>query len=144
MVDQALIDEIKALRANPEAGKKEDALKIFKLFAAIAEEDEDLKDEVEDADLCMQFVMNPGDADEFRYWISARDGKIGYGAGEGPDVTVTLMAKREILTGMLSGEVDSTSAYMAGDLVIEGSLQDAMVFGEIASLAGEVIEDLLE
>lgn len=141
MVDEKLIEEIKQLRAKPESGTKEDALKIFEVFKQLSAENDELKDEIEDMDLCMQFVMTD---ENFKYWISAKDGKIDYGEGEGTDVSVTLQAKREILAGMLSGEVESTSAYMAGDLVIEGNLQDAMGFGEIASLAGELIEELLE
>jgi len=97
-----------------------------------------LKEEVEDADLCMQFVIT--DKDE-KFWIAARDGAISYGKDEGPDVTVTMKAAFETMSGILSQEVDATSAYMSGDLVIEGNLQDAMQFGEIAGLAGEIMAD---
>jgi putative sterol carrier protein len=45
---------------------------------------------------------------------------------------------------MLFGEVDATSAYMAGDITVEGNLQDAMAFQEIIELAMEGFEDILD
>ena len=142
MVDKALIEKLKKLRDSPEkADKKEAVATLFEVFKQAAKEDEDLKEEVEDADLCMQFKIT--DSDD-AFWISARNGEINYGEGEGTDVTVTMTATQETMTGILSREVDATSAYMGGDLTIEGSLQDAMAFGEIAELAGEYLEEYLE
>jgi hypothetical protein len=43
---------------------------------------------------------------------------------------------------MLSGEIDSASLYMGGDLTIEGTLQDAMAFGEVLGMMREELEDL--
>ena len=144
MVDQALLDKLKDMRENPEAAGNEAALILFEVFKQLAEEDEDLKEEVEDAELCMQFIMMEGEQEGYKYWVSIRDGKLEAGEGDGPDVSVTLKASREVLAGMASREIDSTAAYMAGDLVIEGSLQDAMAFNEISSLAGDLIEELIE
>ena len=139
MVDEKLLEELKAIReAGAENAPPDTIFKIFEVFKQLAEEDEDLKEEVEDADLCMQFVITDRDT---KFWIAARDGAISYGEGDGPDVSVTLKAAYSIMSGMLSQEVDATSAYMAGDLTIEGNLQDAMQFGEIAGLAGEIMED---
>ena len=44
--------------------------------------------------------------------------------------------------GMMQGEIESTNAYMAGDLTIEGNLQDAITYGEFLSLAMERSRDL--
>ena len=142
MVDKELIEKLKKMRDSGGAGaNKEDVLELFKIFSQLAEEDEELKEEVEESDLCLMFVMTDED---FKFWIEARNGKISYGEGDGPDVSVTISATREILSGMLSREIDATSAYMAGDLTIDGNLQDAMAFSEIAEIAGELIEDLME
>ena len=45
---------------------------------------------------------------------------------------------------MMTGEVDATSAYMAGDITVEGNLQDAMAFQEILELAMEAFEDMTD
>ncbi|MFX1274734.1 MAG: SCP2 sterol-binding domain-containing protein [Promethearchaeota archaeon] len=149
MVDQNLIDKLKGWRDNrPDPDSVDEAFglefltTLFTIFKQLSEEDEDLKEEVEDADICMQFIMT-WEGKEFKFWISARDEKIDFGAGEGPDVTVTMIADAEKMFNILSGEVDSTQAYMAGDLKIEGNLQDAMAFGEIAGIAAELIEELM-
>ena len=150
MVDQNLIDKLKGWRENPpdedsidEKFGEEFINTLFGIFKQLAEEDDDLKEEVEDAELCMQFVMTWEDKD-FKFWISAREGKMDFGAGEGPDVTVTLKAAADKMFSMLSGEAESTALYMSGDLTIEGNLQDAMAFGEISSLAAELIEELID
>ena len=144
MVDQALLDKLKKMRDNPESAGNDAALTIFGIFKQLAEEDEELKEEIEDMDLCMQFIILEGDNEAYKYWVSIRDNTIDAGEGDGPDVTVTLKASREVLAGMLTREVDATAAYMAGDLHIEGSLQDAMAFGEVSSLAGDLLSELLE
>jgi len=142
MVDQALIEKLKKLRASPDAADKREAIQtLFEVFKQASKEDEDLKEEVEESNLCMQFKITDSDN---AFWISARDGEINYGEGEGPDVTVTMSATQETMTGILSQEIDATSAYMGGDLQIDGSLQDAMAFAEIADLAREFIEEMME
>ena len=149
MVDQALIDKLKGWRDNPpnpedvdEKFGEEFLTTLFTIFKQVSEEDEDMKEEVEDADICMQFNME-NEGQVFKFWISAR-GAIDFGIGDGPDVSVSMTASAENMFKMLSGEGDATAMYMSGDLTIEGNLQDAMAFGEIASLATEAIQDLME
>jgi putative sterol carrier protein len=144
MVDKALIEKLRGLRekgaADPSAAR-EAISTLFEVLKQIAAEDEELKEELEDMDLCMQFEITDGDA---KFWVSMRDNKIDYGEGVGPDVTVTLKASQEVMAGILSQQMDATSAYMSGDLVIEGQLQDAMQFSEITGLAGEIIIDMMD
>ena len=150
MVDQNLIEKLKGWRDNPpdqdsldEKFGEEYLNTLFTIFKQLSEEDEDLKEAVEDAEICMQFVMTWGEK-EFKFWISARDAKIDFGAGEGPDVTVTMRAEADKMFSILSGASDATAMYMSGDLTIEGNLQDAMAFGEISSIAAELIEELMD
>ncbi|MFX1489363.1 MAG: SCP2 sterol-binding domain-containing protein [Promethearchaeota archaeon] len=55
-----------------------------------------------------------------------------------------MKATQTTFAGITSGEVDGTSAYMSGDLVIEGNLQDAIAYGEIQGLAMELGEEYFE
>ncbi len=140
MVDQALIDEIKKMREAGSA-EKESILKIFEMFKQLSEEDEDLKEEVEDAEIAMQFTITDID---YKFFLIAK-GSIAYGEGDcTEEPTVSFSANQETITGMFSGAVDATAAYMSGDLVIEGNLQDAMAFGEITSLAMEAAEEYFD
>jgi putative sterol carrier protein len=141
MVDQNLINELKEMRKKG-ASQPSDALKMFEFVKQLAEENEDLKEELEDIDTTVvQLVISDID---YKYWVKMGDGTVDYGEGEGDDPSVTLSATGAIWTGLSSGELESTSAYMSGDLIIEGNLQDAIAFGEIQSIAMEEGADYFE
>jgi len=126
MVDEALINELKEkLDAGAVSAEPEDALKCFELYNQIANEMEDLKEELEDMDISVQIILT--DVDK-KYWIKAQEGKLSYGDGDVDNPSFTFSATKEIGIGMLFGEVDATSAYMAGDITVEGNLQDANLF----------------
>ena len=150
MVNQELINKLKAWQEDPPTAETADEkfgieflTTLFTLFKELSEEDDDLKEEVEDSDICLQFIMMYKDQ-EFKFWISARDGKIDFGIGAGPEVTVTMKAESENMFKLLSGQGDGTSMYMAGDLSIEGNLQDAMSFNGIASIAADLIREAMD
>ena len=48
------------------------------------------------------------------------------------------------MAGMMTGEVDGTSAYMSGDMQIDGNLQDVMAYGEYASFAAETMQEMAD
>ena len=134
MVDPNLIKEMKEMREKG-VSQPSDALKIFEFAKQLAEENEDLKEELEDIDILVaQLVVTDID---YKYWVKMGDGSIDYGEGEGDDPSVTMSATGATWAGLSSGEIDSTSAYMSGDLVIDGNLQDAIAFGEIQDIAKE-------
>lgn len=142
MVDKALLKEIKdAIDAGAAASDVKVTLKVYELFKQVAEENEDLKEELEDMDITIQ--MNITDADA-KFWLKAHDGTLEFGEGDVENPSFTFSATKEIGAGMLFGEVDATSAYMAGDITVEGNLQDAMAFQEIIELALEALEDMFE
>jgi len=134
MVDENLIKELKEMRAKG-ASQPSDALKMYEFVKQMAEESEDLKEELEDIDaMAVQLVVTDVN---YKYWVKLGDGKIDYGEGEAADPSVTMSATGATWAGLSSGELDSTSAYMSGDLAIEGNLQDAIAYGEIVGLAME-------
>ena len=135
MVDQNLVKELKEMRTKG-ASKPSDALKLFEFVKQLAKESEDLKEELDDIDTTVvQLVVTDID---YKYWVKMGDGTVEYSEGEAEDPSVTMSATGATWAGMSSGEIDSTSAYMSGDLVIDGNLQDAIAFGEIQSIAMEV------
>jgi len=139
MVDQALLDEVKAIQEN---GAKEpsDAIKMFRLAQALSKESEDMKDEIGDMDeIKVGFVVTDKD---FKFGVIMGDGKFEINEVEISDPSVTLSTSMENWSGMLSGEVEATSLYMGGDLTIDGNLQDAIAFGEVLSIMQEELEDM--
>ena len=81
---------------------------------------------------------------EAKFWLKAHDGTLEFGSGDVENPSFTFSATQEVGAGMLFGEVDATSAYMAGDITVEGNLQDAMAFQEIIELALEAFEDMVD
>lgn len=141
MVDLDLANEVKELT---EKGTMKDdpknILKLMELLKQVSVEDEELKEELEDMDKIVgQMVITDKD---FKYWLSSGEGVFDYGEGETDDPTFTMKANWETMGGMMSGEVDGTAAYMSGDLVIEGNLQDTMAYGEFMRIAVEAMQKL--
>jgi len=92
-------------------------------------------------DITVQMIVTDVDS---KAWMKAHDGILEYGEGETDNPSFTFSANKEVALGLLFGEVDATSAYMAGDITVEGNLQDAMAFQEIIELAIEAFEDLTD
>ena len=141
MVDMNLALEVKELT---EKGTMKDdpknILKLMELMKQVSVEDEDLKEELEDMDTIVgQMVVTDKD---FKYWFKSGEGAFDYSEGENDDPSFTMKANWETMAGMMSGEVDGTAAYMSGDLVIEGNLQDVMGYGELMRLAVEAMQKL--
>jgi len=140
MVDEEIINKLAELR-DKEAEPK-DAITLFNLYKEIIKEDEEIQEELEDLDE-MTIQNNFTDID-FKYWIKLGAGNFDVSEGEADEPSVTMSADSNTWSGLGSGEIEATSAYMAGDLAIEGNLQDAMAYGEILDLIRDVIEDLTE
>ena len=142
MVDESLLKDLKAAQdAGASAASPDDMLKTFGFIKQISTENEDLKEELEDMDIAIQMVIT--DADK-KYWLSVKEGALDFGEGDVENPSFTMSSTLEVGAGILMGEVDATSAYMAGDITVEGNLQDAMAFQEIIELALEAYEDLIE
>jgi putative sterol carrier protein len=142
MVDK---EKVKALKERMEGGAEnatvEDIPLVWDFFVDLANENEEIQDEIADANVRVQMVLT--DADN-KYWLRVEEGKMSWGEGTIDDPTFTFSAAKKIGIGMLFGEVDATSAYMAGDITVEGNLQDAMFFQEIIELSMEIFEDLAD
>ncbi len=143
MVDEALAAEVKDMRDNKTlAADPKNVLKIMELMKQVSGEVDDLKEELEDID---EFIGQMDVTDKgFKWWVKIGDGKFDYGEGSVEDPSFTMSANWETLGGLMSGEVDGTSAYMSGDLQIEGNLQDTMAYGEYLQLVAETMEELAE
>ena len=142
MVDESLLKKMKAAQeAGASSAQPEDVVTSLTFIKAISVENDDLKEELEDMDIAIMLVVN--DADK-KYWMTVKEGILDFGEGDVDNPSFTMSATLEVLSGIVMGEVDATSAYMAGDITVEGNLQDAMAFQEIIELALEAYEDLIE
>ena len=142
MVDESLLKELKVAQdAGATAAKPEDLMRVFKFIKAVSTENEDLEEELEDMDIAIQMIITDAD---YKFWLTVKEGDLDFGEGEVDNPSFTMSSNLEVGAGIMMGEVDATSAYMAGDITVEGNLQDAMAFQEIIELALEAYEDLAE
>ena len=142
MVDESLLKELKAAQdAGAVAAKPEDLMRVFKFIKEVSTENEDLQEELEDMDIAIQMIITDAD---YKFWLTVKEGDLDFGDGEVDNPSFTMSSNLEVGAGIMMGEVDATSAYMAGDITVEGNLQDAMAFQEIIELALEAYEDLVE
>ncbi|MHA2037285.1 MAG: SCP2 sterol-binding domain-containing protein [Promethearchaeota archaeon] len=142
MVDESLLKEIKAAQdAGAGSATSEDVKKSLAFIKEVSVENEDLKEELEDMDIAIQLIFSDVD---LKFWMTVKEGTLEYGEGDVENPSFTMTSTLEVGAGIVMGEVDATSAYMAGDITVEGNLQDAMAFQEIIELALEAFEDLIE
>ncbi|MFX0104860.1 MAG: SCP2 sterol-binding domain-containing protein [Candidatus Hodarchaeota archaeon] len=140
MVSEDLLKKLKDLREGVGERKPSDALLLAEALKQLATENEDIKEEVEDMDtIIVQFEYTDMD---YKYWVKVGEGQVDYGEGEAEDTSVTMKATGATWAGMGSGEIEATSAYMSGDLQIEGNLQDAIAYGDINRMVGDVLKEL--
>ncbi|MFX1420294.1 MAG: SCP2 sterol-binding domain-containing protein [Promethearchaeota archaeon] len=139
-MDADLLKKLAELRDATGERKPSDALVLLEALKQLALENEEIKEEVEDMDtIIAQFEWTDVD---YKYWLKVGEGVVDYGEGEAEDPSVTLKATAAIWAASGSDELDSTSAYMSGDLQIEGNLQDAIAYGEINSLVSDALREL--
>jgi putative sterol carrier protein len=114
-----------------------DLPEYFQLMGEVCNESDDIKDEIEGWNRKFQFHLE-GIEDE---WLTVEDGKFTFGAGKmdgEPDITLEMQARTA--AGIFTGEIDATSAYMAGDLKVNGPLPDAVKFRTIVELIREELD----
>ncbi|MFX1256840.1 MAG: SCP2 sterol-binding domain-containing protein [Promethearchaeota archaeon] len=140
MVDENLANEVRELTEKGLGDDPKNVLKIFELMKQASAEIDDIKEELEDIDQFIgQMVVDDRD---FKYWVKIGDGVFDYGEGEQENPSFTMSSNWETTSGLMTGEIDGTSAYMSGDLKIEGNLQDTMAYGEFMAFAAETLRDL--
>ena len=141
MVDEKLAIEIKEMYDDNKVGEKpENLLKIYEFVKQLSRENDELHEELEDLnDFSAQILISEPD---FKCWVKLGGGNFEYGEGEIDDPSFILSCRQEIMGGMMQGDINSTSAYMAGDLKIEGNLQDSMAYGEFLGLAMEIAQNI--
>jgi len=110
-----------------------DALKKIEEVAA---KSEDVAAEIEGWDRVLQFNIEGGTP----FYIEVKDGKLTVHEGTHDNPDLTFETNKDTILGILTGEIDATSAYMSGDLKITGALPDAVKFRTVI----EIVRDEME
>jgi putative sterol carrier protein len=135
MVDEELKSKMMS-KIDDRSFSPEDLPEFLKLFAEIATESDDIKDEISGWDRSLQFVIE-GVGD---YCLTVKDAVFTLTAGKVPEPDITLSMAANTAAGVFTGEIDATSAYMGGDLKVMGPLPDAVKFRTLTEIVREELE----
>jgi putative sterol carrier protein len=108
----------------------------FIVFTQIANNTEDIQDEVEDFDRSFQINIDGKPV----CWLAVRDKKFEAGSGSLPNPDIVLNMSEEVALGIFSGRLDPTAAYMCGDLEVDGIISDAVRFKDLLELVQDEMD----
>ncbi|WXG40292.1 MAG: SCP2 sterol-binding domain-containing protein [Candidatus Freyarchaeum deiterrae] len=108
----------------------------LKKMEEVAARSEDVAAELEGWERVIQFQGEGVDP----FYITIKDGKLSVSEGTYENPDLTMEANHDTVLGMITGEIDATSAYMSGDLKVIGALPDAVKFRTLI----EIIRDEME
>jgi len=112
---------------------------MVKSLEEISKVDEDFQEDLEDIEGIIQWKVG-----NIRVYQVYKEGKYSFvmdEEAEDPDVTM-ILEDLDFARQFFSGEVDGTSAYMSGDLKIEGDLQLTMSMGSLADYITDYLEPI--
>ena len=142
MVDKQLLLELKEkFELGPSEAQVEDTIKVFEFFKQVAAENDEIRETLEEADNIVQLYLFDKD---MWFWLKSINGVINYGEGKVENPSFTFKTNLDKAAGVIFGEIDPTGAYMAGEITIEGNLQDALAFNDLIIDAIEVFEELTD
>ena len=106
----------------------------------ISRTNEDFNEEFEDLDGIFQWTVG-----DVSCYLVAEEGKFDVHLGVQHDEPLVEFVVEDfnIAVQILKGELDGTSAYMAGDLNIIGDIQMGMKFSQVAEWLTEMLSDLI-
>jgi putative sterol carrier protein len=110
------------------AGKGSPLMEAVSQLVAAINKSSAAQAELEDWDRVMQFAVSDGQPFYVEFKAKKAAGPTS-GTHSSPDIT--LEADNATFIGMMKGEIDATSAYMGGQLRIQGPLPDAIKFRTI-------------
>lgn len=127
------VDDIKKKIESKDFDPKDLPL-FLKAVEEVAGSNEDLQEELEDQEDVIIAMEVPG---MVAAYLEIKDGKLTADEGMPDNPTVTVQMNEDVASGLLTGEVDTASAYMAGDIKIVGEMAKAMALRSILEIVGE-------
>ena len=127
---------LQAYNGGPEAIKPEHVPQFLNILAAFININPEAQDEIEDADL--KIAIKFTDVGDF--YITVADNKMS--VSEQPfdgDPSLELIMPLSTMTDVMF-DGDAVSAYMAGQITVNGDLSQAMLFQSIMEMLIEKIE----
>ena len=112
---------------------------VLELMVGVANENEDFADEYGSFTKTYQF--NVSDKPEAEWmWMKVEAGKFSAGMGKLPKYDLQFSMNSQCAADMISGKLDSNSAFIKGDLKIDGQIKDGVKFQGIMALFKDVMD----
>jgi putative sterol carrier protein len=114
---------------------------VGKGLEIVSKTNEDFQEEFEDLDGVFQWEV----CETVKTYLIAKKGKFEVhldATHDQPAVTFTV-AEFDKARDILTGKIDGTSAYMAGDMNIMGDIQMGMKFAKVSEFLLEALSDLV-
>ncbi|MFX1276961.1 MAG: SCP2 sterol-binding domain-containing protein [Promethearchaeota archaeon] len=142
MVDHNLLVTLKEkFEAGSSEAKPDDLPLVLELLKQLAVENDEVKEELSGADF--KAVVEETETG-IKYWFTNKDGAVDYGEGEIDDPSFKFIGPLSVLAAIIFQEKDGPSAYMAGEISIEGNIADGLAFNEVIAVSLDAFEDLIE
>jgi putative sterol carrier protein len=119
--------------------KYEELAETMDLLCGIANNDEDFKEEWEGKSITYQFDVTDLPQDQWMF-LKIDKGHFSYGKGKAPAANLTFSMNKILAGDMVSGKVDSNSAFLAGNLKIAGKIGDGVRFQKILALMKDKLD----
>ena len=139
MADLEALKEKYVPKLEEESLTYDEVSECIDLLVGVANDDEDFEEEF--GELTKTYQFNVTDKPEAEWmWLKIVDGKFEAGMGKLDQVDLTFSQTAEVAAGMVSGAINSNTAFMKGDLKIEGNISDGVKFQEILGLFKDVLD----
>ena len=118
----------------------EDLTDVLDLMVQFANVNEEFQDEFEEEKCVWQFNISDKLEAEWK-WVGVDNGKFACGDGIAEKSDLIFICKSDLAAQMVGGAVDSNTAYMKGDLKIEGPISLGMKFQTVLAIFKDELED---
>ena len=113
---------------------------MMRSIEEILKVDEEFQEEIEDHDGVIQWNI-----EDTKAWMKFEEGKYTFKLDDEyptSETDVIITASSKVAIGLISGKLDSTIAYMSGDLQLEGNIASVMGLQNIVDFIEEWLEPI--
>ncbi len=108
------------------------------LLCELGNTEEDMQDEFEEFTKTYQFVVTDKPEADWM-WLKVTEGKFSCGKGKTSGVELTFSMNAQLAADMISGKVNSDSAFLKGDLKLEGQIKDGKKFQLMQGIMRDIL-----
>lgn len=110
------------------------------LLVKLSNDNEEFQEDFGEKSKVYQFAVSDKPEAEW-LWMKLDKGKITAGRGKCPHkVDLTFTQSAQLAADMVSGKVDSNSAFLKGDLKITGNIKDGVLFQKMMAAWRDILD----